>query len=193
MTEVWEVCETVIQMEWEKKIRGEKMNQKLWVIVPAQCTQLSIVQVLRASAITAQLMPVAWLQLQLRITTRGPVQKGGGKKGRRAGNWILAVSERRTRVRVEGCEKVWKPLNVSRDLLLVYLNQSSLSIYIYDWPHFLLFKAATLKECAALYMGADDFSVFILSKFCPLWTDSNFKRMRIFIHYRSPSILTSFS
>lgn len=38
---------------------GEKMNQKLWVIVPAQCTQLSIVQVLRASAITAQLMPVA--------------------------------------------------------------------------------------------------------------------------------------
>lgn len=42
----------------EKKL-GEKMNQKLWVIVPAQCTQLSIVQVLRASAITAQLMPVA--------------------------------------------------------------------------------------------------------------------------------------
>lgn len=43
----------------EKKKLGEKMNQKLWVIVPAQCTQLSIVQVLRASAITAQLMPVA--------------------------------------------------------------------------------------------------------------------------------------
>lgn len=77
----------------EKKL-GEKMNQKLWVIVPAQCTQLSIVQVLRASAITAQLMPVAWLWLQLRITTLGPVQKK-----RRAVNWIPAVSVRRTWVR----------------------------------------------------------------------------------------------
>lgn len=38
-------------------MRGGK--KKLRVIVPAQCTQLSIVQVLRASAITAQLMPVA--------------------------------------------------------------------------------------------------------------------------------------
>lgn len=60
-------------MEWE----GEK---KLWVIVPAQCTQLNIVQVLRASAITAQLMPVAWLRLQLRITMLGPEQGGEKKK-----------------------------------------------------------------------------------------------------------------
>lgn len=45
-----------VQYGWNE--RGEK-KKKLRVIVPAQCTQLSIVQVLRASAITAQLMPVA--------------------------------------------------------------------------------------------------------------------------------------
>lgn len=58
-----------------KKLRKKKINQKLRVIVPAQCTQLSIVQVLRASAITAQLMPLVWLQL----TTRGPTRKEKNK------------------------------------------------------------------------------------------------------------------
>lgn len=43
----------------ESNTDGMRGGKKLRVIVPAQCTQLSIVQVLRASAITAQLMPVA--------------------------------------------------------------------------------------------------------------------------------------
>lgn len=42
-----------------EQYRWNERGKKLRVIVPAQCTQLSIVQVLRASAITAQLMPVA--------------------------------------------------------------------------------------------------------------------------------------
>lgn len=73
---------------------GKRGGKKLRVIVPAQCTQLSIVQVLRALAITAQLMPVAWLRFQLRITTPGPEQ--GGEKRKRADNWIPAVSARWT-------------------------------------------------------------------------------------------------
>lgn len=104
LIEVWESNTDGMR---RKKLE-EKMNQKLWVIVPAQCTQLSIVQVPRASAITAQLMPVVWLRLQLRITALDPVQKEEKKKkkGRRAGNWIPAASEKRTRVRVANCRKV---------------------------------------------------------------------------------------
>lgn len=115
-------------MEWERKL-VEKMNQKLWVIVPAQCTQLSIVQVLRASAITAQLMPVAWLQLELRITTLGPVQEE--KKQRRAGNWIHAAPYKKE-MSESGMlqESVRDAQNVSWDLLLGHLNQASLSFVI---------------------------------------------------------------
>lgn len=60
-----EVWESTYGWNVKEEISGGRsggvggVNQKLWVIVPAQCTQLSIVQVLRASAITAQLMPVA--------------------------------------------------------------------------------------------------------------------------------------
>lgn len=129
LTEVW----TSNTDGMREKIRGKKMNQKLWVIVPAQCTQLSIVQVLRASAITAQLMPVAWLQSQLGITTLGPVQKRGEKKkGRRDGNWILAVSERRKRVRVEGCMKSMKAAECELRFA-PWPSQSVVFIYLYLW------------------------------------------------------------
>lgn len=101
---------------------GEKMNQKLWVIVPAQCTQLSIVQVLRASAITAQLMPVAWLRLQLRITTLGPVQKE--KKWRAGNSWCICEE---TMSECGRLKKVWKRQNLSWDIIyLCYLWLTSI-------------------------------------------------------------------
>lgn len=105
------------------------MNQKLWVIVPAQCTQLSIVQVLRASAITAQLMPGAWLQSQLRITTQGPVQKGGGKKQEEMViEFLLYLREERSgklcgSMKATECELRFAP----------WPFQSVVFIYLYLW------------------------------------------------------------
>lgn len=100
-----------VQYRWKE--RGKKLR----VIVPAQCTQLSIVQVLRASAITAQLMPVAWLRLQLRITTLGLEQ--GGEKRKRADNWIPAVSVRKTWRRKE--ERRRKAKNRRDDTVSIYV------------------------------------------------------------------------
>lgn len=91
------------------------MNQKLRVIVPAQCTQLSIVQVLRASAITAQLMPLVWLQLELRITTQGLIQKEGKINPRRAATSISAEWKKNSENKGE------------RASLRGHLNQSFLS------------------------------------------------------------------
>lgn len=109
------------------------MNQKLRVIVPAQCTQLSIVQVLRASAITAQLMPVAWLRFQHRITALGPVRGGGGVEEEKEEGLVIELRQHpRTWVRSGEGDGVWAEI---------------LSIYaICSWPQSLCRKAEATRS-----------------------------------------------
>lgn len=51
------------------------------------------------------------------VTAQDNYTRPSSEKKRRAGNWIPAVSVRRTWVRVEGWKKLWKKLNLSWDII----------------------------------------------------------------------------
>lgn len=156
------------------------MNQKLRVIVPAQCTQLSIVQVLRASAITAQLMPVAWLRFQHRITALGPVQGGWGIEEEEEKEEELVIElQRHLRTWVRSSEKD----GVRAEILSIYA--------ICNWPQSLRRKAEATRSSLTRTLSH-------VSAFNPLTIDSalvgrqNCKLLKYHSSSRPPSVVTVF-